>query len=240
MLKKISLIIISVFLISVSANAQFFNQFSISGGPIIGWHIPNVTDLNLEMQKAGIPEFSKSGFLTLGGGGSIDIPVIKGLRVGAFGTGFTEYKVQSTSTISGVIKSAKLSYSYGAISIEYVRKLSEKFEFTAGCNIGIGKLKLILNQFSTQVQNWNMGNDTLMSKNYSSSYSTRSYSVNPQVGIGFYPTNFMCLKLNAGYMFTIRENWKLNDVLVVSDVPTGIKADGFNFNLGINVGLFVK
>jgi hypothetical protein len=48
----------------------------------------------------------------------------------------------------------------------------------------------------------------------------------------------MYLKLNAGYMLTFTGDWKLNDVMIVSTVPSGIKADGFNFNLGINFGLF--
>jgi hypothetical protein len=46
------------------------------------------------------------------------------------------------------------------------------------------------------------------------------------------------LKLNAGYIFVLHDDWKLEDVLVVKNVPAGIKADGFNFNLGIYFGLF--
>ena len=104
-------------------------------------------------------------------------------------------------------------------------------------------LKLIL-KHSKDLQNWNItliGGDTLSPRNSNSSkYSTKVYSIEPQVGIGYQMLDYLYLNLNAGYALTIQNNWKLDDALEVKNVPSGIKADGFNVKFSVNVGLFVK
>jgi hypothetical protein len=240
MMKKLILIAFSLFLLSNISSAQFFNKFSLFGGPMIGWQVPNVSDLNREVQINSIPEFSKSGFLTFGGGGYIDVPGVNGLRVGGFGTGFSDDKIAPNDpTFGHPLYASKFSFRYAAISIEYARKLSKHFEYTLGENIGVGKTQLDLIYFDPIVINWNTNEGmSLFTYSHTSAYTTTTYTFNPQVGLGYNLTKFMYLKLNAGYMFTLRGDWKLNDVLPVSNVPSGIKADGFNFNLGINFGLF--
>ncbi|MFA5405620.1 MAG: hypothetical protein WC358_11870, partial [Ignavibacteria bacterium] len=98
MMKTYFIIVFAIFFISNISSAQLFNKFSLFGGPMIGWQIPKVTVLNEEMEKIGIPKFSKGGYLTLGGGGFIDLPFAAGLRIGAFGTGFTEDKTSTPTT----------------------------------------------------------------------------------------------------------------------------------------------
>jgi len=234
MTKKFALIAVILFLFVDITNAQFFNKFSLFGGPMVGWHVPNVTDLNTEIKKLGYQfDFSKSGFLTLGGGGFIDVPLVAGLRIGAFGTGFSEDKQDEAWFPEIGPKAAKFSFHYAAISVEYAKKISKNFDYTFGGNVGVGKTKIELSKFMSP--SWG---GIVYSDNYTKSFSTTTYTFNPQIGIGYNVTKFMYLKLNAGYMFTIRGDWKLNDVLIVTNVPSGIKADGFNFNLGINFGLF--
>lgn len=238
MTKKFILITVVFLFISSISSAQFFNKFSLFGGPMIGWQMPNVTDLNTEIKKLGIPEFSSGGYLTLGGGGFIDVPLVAGLRIGAFGTGFTEDRIYTPTTTASAFKTAKFSLRYAAVSIEFNKKFSKHFDYTIGGNIGVGTTKLAVSQFNPNSGIWNISNDTLLTSSFTNSYTTTTYTFNPQLGIGYNVTKFMYLKLNAGYMFTIRGDWKLNDVLTVTNVPSGIKADGFNFNLGINFGLF--
>jgi len=238
-MKRLTFVIALSLIISGISSAQFFNKFSLAGGPIIGWQIPGVDDLNCEMKKLGIAEFSKSGFLTTGGGGFIDVPTVNNLRLGVFAMGFTDNQKSNILSETGTIKTAKLHYNYLAVSAEYVKKLGESFEFTAGGNIGFGSLELTLSEISASNSNWNV-NDPGLSGNYANRYSISTVSFTPQIGFGIYPMNFVNLKLNTGYSFTVRGDWKLNDALTVSNVPSGIKPDGFNFNLGINIGLFVK
>jgi hypothetical protein len=237
-MKKYIIIIFALFFITNISTAQFFNNFSLFGGPIVGWQVPNVSDLNDELKKIGIPEFSKGGYLTIGGGGYIDLPFAHGLRVGAFGTGFTENRFFTPTSLSQTYKTAKFSLKYAALSFEYNQKLSKHFDYTIGGNLGIGTTKLVLSQYNANSGIWNISNDTILTNSFSNTYSTTTYTINPQVGLGYFVTKFLYLKLNAGYMFTIRENWKFNDMFEVTNMPSGIKADGLNFNLGINVGLF--
>lgn len=238
MVKKYFVIVFALFFITNVSKAQFFNKFSIFGGPMIGWQIPKVDVLNEEMEKIGIPKFSTSGYLTLGGGGFIDIPIVSGLRVGAFGTGFTEDKNSTPTSLTSPIYTAKFSLRYAAVSVEYNQKLSKSFDFTAGGNIGVGTTKLTISRFNQKASEWDASRDSLFTNFSSNPYSTTTFTINPQLGIGYFVTKYMYLKLNAGYMFTVQEDWKLEDVLVVKNVPSGIKANGFNFNLGINFGLF--
>lgn len=238
MMKKYFIIVFALFFISNISSAQFFNKFSLFGGPMVGWQVPQVSDLNAELQKVGIPEFSSSGFLTLGGGGFIDLPFVQGLRIGAFGTGFTDNKFYTPPTLAQTYKTVKFSLRYAAVTIEYGKKISKNFDYTIGGNLGIGTTKLTLSQYNANSGIWNITNDTLLTNSFSNTYSTATYTINPQVGLGYFVTKFMYMKLNAGYMFTIRDSWKFNDMFDVNNVPSGIKADGFNFNLGINFGLF--
>ncbi len=83
------LILISFLFFSKESYSQLFPRFSIAGGPTIGWQYQNTDDLNNEMKKIGIPTFPVDGFMTLGGGGFVDLPFksLNWLRVGGSGTG---------------------------------------------------------------------------------------------------------------------------------------------------------
>jgi hypothetical protein len=238
MMKKYFIIVFALFFMTNISSAQFFNKFSLFGGPMIGWQVPQVNVLNDEMVKIGVPKFSTGGYLTLGGGGYIDIPLVQGLRVGAFGTGFTEDKNSTPATLYEPIYSAKFSLHYAAVSIEYTQKLSKEVDYTIGGSIGVGSTKLSLSKFKQTMSEWDASTDSLFTNYSSNPYSTLTYTVSPQIGIGYNVTKYMYLKLNAGYMFTVHSDWKLEDVLDVKNVPAGIKADGFNFNLGIYFGIF--
>ena len=180
--------------------------------------------------------------MTWGGRGFIDMPFVPGLRVGGLGLGFTHEK--SVESPNNIIKTVKYSYGMGGVSFEYVGNISKKFDYTLGGTLGIGSLNLDIYQHSKDLQNWNIsliGGDTLSAGNSNSSkYSAKVYSIEPQVGIGYQMLDYLYLNLNAGYALTIQNNWKLDDALEVKNVPSGIKADGFNLKFSVNVGLFVK
>lgn len=240
-MKRLFLVLGIIILCFRISSAQDFNSFSIAGGPIFGWNIPNVSDLNDELERLGIPTISTSGIFMVGGGGFIDVPKVKGFRIGGFGMG---YSVDENNTFQNTIKSVNVSYSMGGLSLEYVSKISGKFDYSLGGSFGLGTYKINFSQFSKDMGNWNPGifsGDTLSSPtNVSSNYSNTHFFVQPQVGIGYQIFKFVYLKLNAGYEFTIGRTWKLNDAIEVENVPSGIKADGFNMSLGLNVGLFFK
>jgi len=75
---------------------------------------------------------------------------------------------------------------------------------------------------------------------YSRSLKTRMYTAQPTIGIGAKLMSFVYAKLNAGYLLSSHGDWKVEDNVVTTGVPDGIKPDGFNVNLTINVGLFFR
>lgn len=237
-MKKIFLVLIVVFIYS-NSYSQLFNKFSIAAGPVFGWNIPSVTDLNAEMKKAGIPEFSTSGVFGTGGSVFIDVPVVKGLRVGYTGYGFTESK---KGTFTNNSKVAELSYSTNSLSVEYVKKIGTIIDWSIGGQLGIGSTSLKLSNYSHAFKEWNIGNylgDTNSTGHNTVSFKTTSFSIIPQTGIGLQMSRFLYVKLNAGYLFTVNSKWKADDIIEVNNFPTGIKGDGFMFNLGVYVGFFI-
>lgn len=221
-----------------------FPRFSIAGGPTVGVQFQNMDAINTQMNQIGIPSFPTDGLLILGGGGFIDLP-IKGftwMRLGGSGTGFT-YEREYT-TPDNISKTAYYSYGSGGISIEYVRPLGKAIDITGGVYLSTGTLNIQLYQNTAGYGNWNtifgeIGG-SLPSENISRNLSMRFYSAQPMVGIGVFLAKFMYAKLNAGYFFATNGDWYVDNETPVSNVPSGISANGFNVNFGLNIGLFTK
>lgn len=240
---KITSVLIFFLLISNQSYSQFFPRFSLAGGPTVGWHWNNVDDLNAEMRKIGMPEFPVDGFLIVGGGGFVDLPFksVQWLRVGGMGTGFTSKK---QITENNVTRTVYYSYGTGGISFDYVFRFGKKLEMTLGALFSTGKLSIELYQDTPSSGNWNTIwnelNGTGSTQDLAHKLSVRFYSGQPQIGLGFFITNFLYAKLNGGYEFSTNSDWKVDDNIPVSNAPGGIKASGFNINFGLNVGLFTK
>ncbi len=237
-MKKI-LLVLSIVLIYSNSYSQLFNKFSIAAGPVFGWNVPSVSELNNEMKKVGIPEFSSSGVFGIGGAVFVDVPFVKGLRIGYMGYGFSDNKSSSFANNS---KNAEFSFSSNSLSVEYVKKLGGSFDWSVGGQVGIGSTSLKLANYSNAFKEWNIGNylnDTNSSGHNTLNFKTTSFTVVPQAGLGFQANRFLYFKLNAGYLFTVNSKWKADDIIEINNFPSGIKSDGLIFNLGVYVGLFI-
>ncbi|MEP7146977.1 MAG: hypothetical protein ABI792_08200 [bacterium] len=241
--KFFSLFILYLLLCNTSYS-QIFPRFSIAGGPTAGWFYNNTDDLNAEIRRISLPEFSKGGFFILGGGGFIDLPLkhIQWLRVGGSGEGFTSQK-QITST-DNVVKTAYYKYRAGGITLDYVKQFGKRVEMTFGAHIATGTLSVELFQRAPGFGNWtsifNEFTGAGLTENPSRKLSLRFYSARPQIGLGVFVTPYLYAKLNAGYQFSTNSDWKVDDEVPVTNAPSGIKADGFIINFGLNFGLFTK
>lgn len=243
-MKLLKITAICIFLIiSKISFAQIPSVFSIGGGPSFGFTTVKIDDLNKELLTAGIPQFESNSFFTIGGIGFVDIPFksLRGLRVGGLGRGFTSIK---SATVSGITKSAELSYGEGGINLEYLRPLTKTFDLLAGVYAGTGQLKINLYQSNATAGNWNtiwgdLGSGT-PTQNYSHNMKVRFYSVEPHVSLGISLLNYLNLKLNAGYLFTTNGDWKTDNDLPLSNVPSTIKVEGFNYSASVNFGLFFR
>jgi len=236
-MKKLTLLIALTLLFEGKVHSQMFNDFAIFGGPMVGWHIPSVDDLNRELSKLSIEEFSNSGYLTFGGGGYVDLPVVKGLRIGVFATGFSDER-NSPVLLDKTINSAVFGFSYTSLSVEYTKRFFKNFEFSLGGTFGLGKTKLTISRAPSKLISWNGFSDSTDVFIGENRYTAKSFTIGPEFGLGFYPTDYLLIRLTAGYVLTLQGEWKLNDAITVNGVPSGIKGQGFTLGLSINGGLF--
>jgi len=229
-------------LLSQIANAQFVSRFSIFGGFTAGWYIPDISTINTELNKAGIPSLNTDGAVTRGGHGYLDVPKVTGLRLGYMGTGFT---LNSNQVSSGNLKKkASLVYRMGGLSAEYVSLLGKYFDFTFGSNFGMGSYTVKLFQIDPNYGNWNTvfgeigsnGSSQTISRNLRQTF----YTIQPKVGIGFQAKSFLYFKFNTGYSFTFDSGWEDENGIELTNVPGNIKANGFFTDLSVNLGLFFR
>ncbi|MCC7159258.1 MAG: hypothetical protein IT281_06950 [Ignavibacteria bacterium] len=226
-----------------STYGQLLPSFAIAGGPTAGWHFNPVKDLNLQLKNAGFPEMSESGFLTLGGGGFIDLPMKSNfLRIGMFGSGFTSKQTRAVN--DSLTKAANYSMGLGGFSLEYVLPLSKVFDISFGSQFSTGLLKLELYQYGKDLGNYS--GTYLQFQNASSSsdisrvYKSRFFTAQPQIGVGIMLRKFMYLKIDCGYQIGIQNTWRVDNDVEVKDFPKGIEAKGLVVKLGLNFGLFIR
>ncbi|CAF3763373.1 unnamed protein product [Rotaria sp. Silwood1] len=230
------------FLLIISANA--FAQlpggaFSIGGGPTVGYQGVKFDDINTMLVSSGIPALS-NGVVYFGGGGFIDIPFknFKWLRIGGFGRGFsTTSSGKVTSNNLSYTKTATVEYGEGGLTLDYVMRFGSVLDVTLGSSFGTGEYKLKLYQSSGIAPTWSniWGNYNSSTTDYSRELKTRVFTAQPTLGFGTKLTGFLYAKLNAGYLLSSHGDWKVEDQVVTAGVPDGVKPDGFNVNLTVNL-----
>ncbi len=240
---QFSLLIIVFFGFWSGLNSQFLPSLALAGGMTAGWHFNPVKNLNTELKNAGFPVMPEGGFLTLGGGGFIDLPVKNHfLRFGGFGNGFTSKQTkQYNDTLK---KDANYSMGQGGLSIEYIIPLGKVVDISFGTQLSTGTLKLELYQYGKDYGNYSTIFGELSSNGSSSNLSrvfkSRFYTVQPQVGVGFLLRKFMYLKIDCGYQLGTQNTWRVDNDTEVKNFPTGIEPKGLVVNLGFSFGLFIK
>lgn len=226
-----------------TSNSQLLPSFAFAGGATAGWYFNPVKDLNIQLKNAGFPEMPENGFMTLGGGGFIDLPRSGNfIRIGAFGNGFTsKLSKQVNDTLK---KDVNYSLGQGGISLEYVIPLSKIFDISFGSQFSTGTLKLELYQYGSDISSYSNIFSQLSSNgsstNLSKVFKSRFYNVQPQVGIGILLRKFMYLKFDCGYQIGAQKIWRVDNDVEVKDFPKGIEPKGFVINIGLNFGLFIK
>lgn len=239
-MKKLLLAVLLV--ISANAFAQLpGGAFSIGGGPTVGYQNVKFDDINTMLTVSGLSPL-KNGVVYFGGGGFIDIPFksFKWLRIGGYGRGFS---TSTTGNPGGVTKSATIDYGEGGLLLNYVFRTTA-IDITLGSSFGTGEYKVNLYQTTSPLSSswsgiWGTYNSA-SSSSYSRNLKARFFTAQPTLGLGARLTGFLYTKLDAGYLFSTHGDWKVDDNVVTSGVPDGVKPDGFNVNLTINVGLFFR
>lgn len=218
--------------------AKYFDApFGGGGGFVAGWNIPNVDPLNLKLKELGIPEISKSGIFTSGGGGFIYIGFVKNLRLGGMGFGGS---ASSSTKIGTDNLEAIYSLGGGALTVEYTLPFIKNIGVSVGANIGAGSMSVELyrndgnfdwENIFTEIKN---GTTTNISRKIENSYWTFSPTLNAEFPV----YRFIALRVGVGYQLTFGRDWEADNYQSINGVPTDLKSDGFFIQIGIFAGFF--
>ena len=218
--------------------AKYFDApFGGGGGFVAGWNIPNVDPLNLKLKELGIPEISKSGIFTSGGGGFLYIGFVKNLRLGGMGFGGS---ASSSTKIGADNLEAIYSLGGGALTVEYTLPFIKNIGVSVGANIGAGSMSVELyrndgnfdwENIFTEIKN---GTTTNISRKIENSYWTFSPTLNAEFPV----YRFIALRLGVGYQLTFSGDWEADNYQSINGVPTDLQSDGFFIQIGIFAGFF--
>ena len=186
---------------------------------------------------------SESGFLTLGGGGFIDLPLKKNfLRIGGFGSGFTSKLTGKLN--DSLSKDVNYSLGQGGISVEFIIPLGSFLDVSIGSKFSTGTLKLELYQYGKDFGSYNTIFGELeqnsSTTNLARTFKSRFYTVQPQIGIGLMLRQYMYIKIDCGYQLGAQNTWVVDNDIKTTNFPKGIEAKGLVLNVGLNFGLFIR
>ncbi len=163
------------------------------GGPMPGWVMLELQELNELLAAKGYKPFPSEGFLVLGGGGAGGRKT--GWRFGGAGTG------GDVMTEHGE-KVAKLSLSFGGFLAEYLLSSQSKYELTVGVLVGGGSAELrLLDHRSKDIQDAILNPPNIL-------LERGFFMVHPLAGVQFPLNKWLALRFLGGYLWTFGENWK--------------------------------
>ncbi|MBK7630876.1 MAG: hypothetical protein IPJ23_09265 [Ignavibacteriales bacterium] len=218
--------------------AKYFDApFGGGGGFVAGWHIPNVDPLNLKLKEIGIPELSKSGIFSTGGGGFIYIGFVKNLRIGGIGFGGS---ASSSAKIGTDNLEAIYSIGGGALTVEYTLPFIKNIGVSVGASIGAGSMSVELyrNDGSFSWGNIFTEINTGTTSNISRKIINNYWMFTPTLNAEFPVYRFVALRLGLGYQLTFADDWQAENGQSINGVPTDLKSDGFFIQAGIFAGFF--
>lgn len=215
--------------------------FAVGVGPTLSLFMPNYDDVNALGTKLGIG--TMSGPIAQWGGEIFTaIGVVPNMRVGfSWVTGNNSASKDTVLVSEGpsYTRAMKYNVSMRTLKLDYAIVPFKSFAIIPGVGIGFGTLTLETYQ-SAAARTWSdYGTIPVTSPD---SYSILERSViyaAPKLDIEYAVTPFLNLRLNASYALQITGgDWTGNRKAIVSDVPSGIKLQGFSAQFGIFVGLF--
>ena len=241
-MKKLILTSICVFLIlSGSLRAQdeevgLLSKFGFAGGFNAAWLMPNMDDLNSAL-PAGVDKFSNSGFLGFGGSGYVYLMLIDNLRIGGIGLSGT---TTSTGSRDGFNKEVEYSIGLGGVTVEYTLPFIESIGVSFGGIIGVGSSTINIYQNKGNM-NWSdiwgeVSNPARTTQNISRKLKNTFFTIVPTLNVDIPVSRFASLRLGAGYIMALGENWKGDNDIQLNGVPSSLKGNSFFIQTGIMIG----
>jgi hypothetical protein len=219
---------------------QFFDApFGGGIGYVPAWYIPNVSPINTELNKIGMPELSSSGFYSSGIAGFLYLGFVKDLRIGGMGFGGS---LSTSQTVDNVNREVVYSLSGGGVTIEYTLPFIKNVGVSVGAVIGAGSLELDLYRNSGNFswggmwQELNEPNQTL--DNYYGKLRNHYWTFTPTVNVDYPVYRFVVLRLGVGYQLAFANEWTADNDQSVSNIPSDLNSNSFFIQSGIFIGFF--
>lgn len=215
--------------------------FFAGGGLIVHSIQPDLSSINLELTKVGIPEFSKT-MIVLGGQG---FGTYKNWRIGAYGFGGSQSVTGSISdtlpnaSIVGLSRYAIISTSGFGVTTGYRITLPNSFELEPSAWLSIATMHLQLRQ-STGNPDWNAiwgeyQNITAPSNMLFRETTIHSHYISMQPGcfIRYYPTMWMAMGLGVQYAIPLQNanEWRFHSEKLKSSHAIDMSSPQFSFQL---------
>lgn len=239
MIKKVSILFL---FLSISLHAQdgqnvgWITKFGLAGGFNPTYVFPNVDPINQMLPDFGVDKLSTSGMMAYGGSGYIYILLIDNLRLGGMGMGLSQTR---DGVVDGINRQVDYSMGFGGFTVEYTFPFIKTPAVSIGAIIGAGSLEIDI------YQNKNSGNWDDVWDNFEDDADTKMLSMHnsfftftPTLNIDYPVTRYLAFRIGAGYVLTFAGDWKLNNDIAISNVPSDLKADSFFIQTGIYLGFF--
>lgn len=221
-------------------SGQFFDApFGGGIGYVPAWYIPDISPINEQMNSAGMPKFSESGFYSSGIAGFLYIGFVKDLRIGGMGFGGS---LSSTQSINNVNREAIYSLGGGGLTIEYTLPFVKDLGISIGGIIGLGSMELELYSNSGNFswgEIWDEFSELEnQSDNLNRTLTNSFWMFTPTLNIDYPIYRFVTVRLGAGYQITFADDWTADNGQSVAEIPSDLNGNSFFIQSGIFVGFF--
>jgi len=224
--------------ISAQEKTYFDSPFGVGGGFVAAWTFPSIQPVNDQLKTFGTPELAKSGYFSSGGAGFVYIGFIPGLRIG--GIGFSG-STKESSLSNGYRREAKLSSSFGGVSVEYTLPFIRRVGVSVGVILGGGNTTLEMYRYKDSYS-WNQLWDELSSSDSTTNFGRKLlndyFVVAPTLNLDVPIYRLASFRLGATYAIHVGDNWQLENGQDVFNVPSGTAKNQLYINAGIFVGFF--
>ncbi|MCW9064719.1 MAG: hypothetical protein OQJ78_00350 [Ignavibacteriaceae bacterium] len=219
---------------------QFFDApFGGGIGYVPAWYIPNVSPINTELNKIGMPELSSSGFYSSGIAGFLYLGFVKDLRIGGMGFGGS---LSTSQTVDNVNREVVYSLSGGGVTIEYTLPFIKNVGVSVGAVVGTGSLELDLYRNSGNFswgEMWEELNDPNQTlDDYYGKLRNHYWMFTPMINVDYPVYRFVVIRLGVGYQLAFADEWTADNDQSVSNIPSDLNSNAFFIQSGIFIGFF--
>ncbi|MBU2494422.1 MAG: hypothetical protein KJ571_17500 [Bacteroidetes bacterium] len=220
-----------------ASQVAWVSKFAVAGGVNSLYLFPDMSEINKQISNFGVGEFSENGNFTFGGSGFVYIKILDDVRIGGIGFGGS---TKNEAVVNGFNREAKYSLGGGAFTIEYSIPMVRKIALSVGAMIGAGSIDLELYQ-NKGTFTWDgvfndLGNST---DNYSRKIKNKFILISPTINLDVPFNRFLAVRVGAGYLLTLGNEWQIENELELKNVPKSINADSFYIQAGLYFGLFL-